>query len=285
MKVGSSIFFCLALLTALAGCVPSQQQLQMERDLEEMKRRLAETERATVALRQDRTAGETRERLDALGRTLAEQQANLDATRVEVQSITGRLEDLRRERAGGREEMTLLRDDLALKITALEDRLNKAEERMNKQEERLSQQEARVTAPPVVPPPANEPPEAQYERALEAIQKGGDFARGREQLQEFLGNHPRSPLAINAMYWIGESYYGEKKYENAILQFQDIIQKYPDHPKAASALLKQALAFDAMGDRKNARIILQKLIDTFPLSEEAKKARDRLAEWDKGKKR
>jgi len=83
------------------------------------------------------------------------------------------------------------------------------------------------------------------------------------------------------MYWIGEGWYGEKKYENAILQFQDVIQKYGEHPKVAAALLKQGLAFHALGDLKNARVILQKLVDTFPLSEEAKKAKEKLAEWKK----
>ncbi len=85
------------------------------------------------------------------------------------------------------------------------------------------------------------------------------------------------------MYWIGESYYGEKKYENAILQFQDVIQKYKDHPKVAAALLKQGFAFAMLGDTKNAKVILQRLVDTFPLSDEAKKAKERLLEWGKAK--
>ena len=102
---------------------------------------------------------------------------------------------------------------------------------------------------------------------------------GRQRPQEFLQRFPQHELAVNATYWIGEAWYGERKYENAILQFQDVIQKYGDHPKVASALLKQGLAFHALGDLKNARVILQKLVDTFPLSEEAKKGKERLAEW------
>ncbi len=246
----------------LAGCIPSQQQLRMERDLEEMKRRLAETERSNVALRQDR-AGDAQ--LETLGRRQADLQASLDALRVEIQSLNGRLEDRGRQHGELRSELTLVRDDLTLRLAALE--------------ERLQRLEGQPRAPAAAP--AASSAQGLYEQGLESIQKRNEFARGRELLQQFLNQNPQSPLAANAMYWIGEAWYGEKKFENAILQFQDVIQKYGDHPKAASAMLKQGLAFQVLGDVRNARAILQRVIDTFPLSEEAKKAKDRLAEWQK----
>jgi tol-pal system protein YbgF len=251
----------LVLLLAAPGCLPSQSELRMERDLEEMKRRLADTERAQ---RQDRSA-DLRERLDQLTRSQADQQATLDALRVEMQSFSGRIEDQGRQRQTLRDELSLVRDDLGLKVSALEDRLTKLEQRP-------------VPAPVAAQPMAAE---ALYERGLAMIQKGGQFAQGRELLQEFLAQHPKSPLAVNAMYWIGEAYYGEKKFESAILQFQDVVQQYSEHPKVAAALLKQGMAFHALGDVKNGRVILQKLIETFPLADEAKKAKERLAEWQK----
>jgi tol-pal system protein YbgF len=235
----------------------------MESDLQEMKRRLAEIERSVVGLKDDRQG---RERLDLLTRQQADLQAGLDTLRVEFQSVNGRIEDMARDRTQMREDLSLVRDDLALKVTAMEDRLA-----------RLTEQSRTL---PVPAAPA-ETPESLYERGLEQIQKKGDFAGGRQLLQEFLQRYPKHELAVNAMYWIGEGWYGEKKYENAILQFQDVIQKYGDHPKVAAALLKQGLAFHALGDLKNARVILQKLADTFPLSEEAKKAKEKLAEWKK----
>jgi len=253
----------LILLATVTGCIPTQRELQMESDLQVMKRRLAELERGVVSMKDDRQA---RERLDLLTRQQADLQAGIDTLRVEFQSVNGRFEDLARDRSQMKEDLSLVRDDLALKVTAMEDRLA-----------RLSEQ---AKAQPAPPPPA-ETPEALYERGLELIQKKGDFTGGRQWLQDFLQRYPKHDLAVNAMYWIGEGWYGEKKYENAILQFQDVIQKYGDHPKVASALLKQGLAFHALGDLKNARVILQKLVDTFPLSDEAKKAKEKLAEWKK----
>jgi tol-pal system protein YbgF len=260
----------LILLGALPGCLPSQQELSMERDLAEMKRHLAETEKGVAELRQEK-AGKSQDRLDSLARQQADLQAAIDALRVDLQTTNGRLEEAAHKRDELQQQLSLIRDDLGVKVNALEDRVGKLETRMQAQ------------AAPAPPPAAAEGPQAMYEQGLALIQKQGDYAGGREVLQNFLKRYPKNELAVNAMYWIGEAYYGEKKYENAILQFQDVVQKYGDHPKAASALLKQGMAFQALGDNKNARIIWQKLVDTFPLSEEAKNANQRLAALKGGK--
>lgn len=244
----------------------------MERDLTEMKRRLAETERGVATVKQ---GGETRTTLDNLARQQAELQAGIDTMRVEMQSFSGRFEDVGRERGGVRDELKLIRDDMGLKLTALEDRVSKLEAQL--QGGMVPAAGAVVAGAAPAQAPGAETPQALYERGLDLIQRQGDLAKGREVMQDFLKKHPQDQLAVNAMYWIGETYYGEKKYENAILQFQDVIQKYGDHPKVASALYKQGLSFQALGDNKNAKVILKKVVDTFPLAEEAKKAKEKLA--------
>jgi tol-pal system protein YbgF len=95
-------------------------------------------------------------------------------------------------------------------------------------------------------------------------------------MEAFLKRYPEHDLAVNAAYWIGETYYAEKNYEQAILQFEEIIQKYGDHPKVASAMLKQALAFESTGDQATARLLLQRVIERYPLSDEAGKAKQKL---------
>ncbi|RME41643.1 MAG: tol-pal system protein YbgF, partial [Deltaproteobacteria bacterium] len=123
-------------------------------------------------------------------------------------------------------------------------------------------------------PPEAQTPESVYQKGLDLIRAGTDFAGGRAVMTDFLKRWPDHALAVNATYWIGEAWYGEKKYENAILQFQDVIEKFGDHPKVASALLKQGLAFRALGDAGNAKAIWGKLIERFPKSPEAAKAKE-----------
>jgi tol-pal system protein YbgF len=263
MKSIKTVVLFSALLALLAGCIPSQQELAMSRDLEEMKRRLAATERAQAAQQTNRV-GETRQRLDALTEQQAKTQADLDNLRLELQSIQGRFADLDQQRNELQEELALVRDDLGLRISALEG------------------QPATAGTPPATAtqaPPAPNQPEALYLQAVDMIRKQKNYAEGRKQLEAFLKENPSHSLAPNAAYWIGESYAGEKDYEKAILQFEEVIRQYGDHPKAAAAYLKQALTFDQLGDRQSARAIMDKLIKSFPLSEQADIARQRLKAW------
>ena len=95
-------------------------------------------------------------------------------------------------------------------------------------------------------------------------------------METFLKRYPSDDLVVNAAYWIGETHYAEKAYEKAILQFEEIIQKYGEQPKVASAMLKQAMAFESTGDKATGRLLLQRVIERFPLSDEAKKAQKML---------
>ncbi len=258
-------FACLLLL--LAGCLPpAQSQIKVENDLEEMKRHLARLEQGS-----NDGGSQARRQLENLGRQVAELQSSLDTLRVEFQSINGRLDDLGRSNQQAAADMALVRDDLGMQISVLAERLAKTEGK-------IAQPPTPVPAPvtPVTKPVVKTSAEQVYQQALEKILTGSDFAGGRAALKEFLKDYPQHELAVNAHYWIGEAFYGEKKYENAILKFQEVIQKYSDHPKAASALLKQGKAFAALGDTSNAETTWKQLLKTFPLSPEAKKAKQLL---------
>lgn len=276
----------------LAGCIPSQTQLRMEQDQQQIKRKLSEIERRTLGRTEER-AMQTDTQLSTLTRQMAEQQAELDSLRVDLQTINGRLEDVARENRELRDNIELIRDDLDLRIGALEDQLNASREAADSPALRAAQREIPAEQSrrqsPVQPVAvsgddgdsrqAASSPEALYEQGRDAILHSEKFSAGREKLDDFLQRHPDHDLAVNALYWIGEAFYGEKKFENAILQFQDVIEKYSDHPKSAAAMLKQALAFDALGDRDNARAILQRVGEQYPLSDEARKAEEFLDKW------
>lgn len=104
----------------------------------------------------------------------------------------------------------------------------------------------------------------------------GDYDTAREQFQAFLKENPKSKRADNAQFWIGETYYHEKWYEKAIVEYQKVIEKYPNGNKVAGALLKQGLAFYEIGDKGNAKLILKELIRKFPKSKEAQLAEKKL---------
>jgi tol-pal system protein YbgF len=223
-----------------------------------------------------------------LARNQADFQAELDGVRVDLQSMQGRTGDQERTNENLRQDLALLRDELSLQLADHAQRLALQEPGGVKSEP------AQVSAPspPVSVPPANKVTAAAgtkasstplgesapelYERGLKKIRENQDFSGGRELMETFLKRYPDDALAVNAAYWVGETYYAEKNYEKAILKFEDIIQKYGEHPKVASAMLKQAMAFESSGDKATARLLLQRVIERFPLSDEAKKAKQLL---------
>ena len=271
----------LAILVAgllLSSCVVTQQDLQMQRDLLEMKRRLAEAERAVKEL-QDDTSGGVRAHVETLAGNQADFQAELDGLRVDLQSMQGRTGDQERINDELRQDLTLLRDELSLQVADHEQRLAKLDAGMaaaSAAPPAVSPSPTPAVAPPVATTPAGESAPELYDRALKKIREEQDFNAGRELMEAFLKRYPEHDLAVNAAYWIGETYYAEKNYEQAILQFEEIIQKYGDHPKVASAMLKQALAFESTGDQATAKLLLQRVIERYPLSDEAGKAKQKL---------
>lgn len=101
---------------------------------------------------------------------------------------------------------------------------------------------------------------------------------GRLLLVKFLEVDPKSALVPNALYWIGESYYLEKNYAQAILSFKDVTRRFPKHHKAAAALLKIGMCYQMMGEKDNATLYLRALLKDHPRSEPAPAARKLLSE-------
>ncbi|VEN75251.1 putative Cell division coordinator CpoB [Candidatus Desulfarcum epimagneticum] len=116
---------------------------------------------------------------------------------------------------------------------------------------------------------------AVYALAKKAFDKG-DLEAAKKGFLDFLKNRPNSYLAGNCQFWLGEIHYREKKYEKAIVAYQNVLEKYPSSNKASSSLLKQGYAFIKLKDRPNAFLFLNEVIRRFPGSREARIAEKKL---------
>ena len=81
-------------------------------------------------------------------------------------------------------------------------------------------------AQPPVRPEDDLSDEALYAKGKQAFDMG-NHQQAREYFQKLIQDFPKSPRADNAQFWIGETYYREKWYEKAILEYQNVIEKYP----------------------------------------------------------
>lgn len=114
-----------------------------------------------------------------------------------------------------------------------------------------------------------------YRRALQSY-RDGQPDQAIQQFREFVRSNPKSDLADNAQYWIGESYYSKNDYNRAIIELNEVLLKYPQGDQVPGALLALATSFANSGDKIDAKLILQKLVSDHPRSEEAEVGRRQL---------
>ena len=104
---------------------------------------------------------------------------------------------------------------------------------------------------------------AQYNSAF-GLLRHADYSAAEEALQAFVAQHPGHPLAGNAQYWLGESYYARGKYIEAASAFAEGYKRYPKGPKAADDLLQLASALGRANQKQNACLALGQLDHDFP---------------------
>jgi tol-pal system protein YbgF len=272
-------------MVSMVGCASQADLQSVRRDSDETKSRIFAIEKGLGEVRGEVKEGVEkslaghRERLEALQKEVegyqkdmasirkggADLQATLDSARVDMQLLTGKVDDLRIQAQKPADDLALLKDDTGKRLALLEDRLTKLEQGlagMAEQQKKSAELQQQT-------------PEALYQQGLDAM-KGGDSGKARELLTKFLDQNPKHKLAANAHYWLGETYYSEKNFEQSILEFQEVIKNFPEKDKVPAAMLKQGMAFKEMGDSKSSLYIYKKLTEEYPKSEEAKIAREKL---------
>lgn len=110
-----------------------------------------------------------------------------------------------------------------------------------------------------------------------------DYLNGKYDLavagfQRFVKDFPGTSLTPNAYYWLGESSYQQKDYVRAIQSFEYLSTEYPGNEKVPAALFKSGLAAGETGDLATSKKNLKRVIEEFPTSDEAKLAKNKLAE-------
>lgn len=146
--------------------------------------------------------------------------------------------------------------------------------------ELAAQQSAPVTAPQGIALQGNTPRE-QYDYATGFLQQG-DYESAEAALRTFIEKNPSDPLAGNAQYWLGETYYVRNDFQNAAVAFAEGYQRYPQSQKAPDNLLKLAMSLGQQGQTQNACVALRQLDKKFPdasatIKDRALRARERYA--------
>ena len=267
----------LLLLLCLAGCASQGSLENVRDDIDTIKTRLFSMDRDLATVREESkvTVGAVEKGfktdVSAVRKMSADIQAAIDSTKSEMQALNGKLDDTALAVKKPAEDLAQYRDDADKRIIALEEHILRQQTLLDSLSKKMAEM------PMAKKEEAASTPDSLYLKGLDLL-KAGDVVTAREQFTKFLEQNPKHELAANAHYWIGETYYSEKNYESAILSYQEVIKNYPGKEKVVAAMLKQAMAFNEIKDAKSAKFVLKKLVEKFPKSEEAKKAKAMLKE-------
>ncbi|MCP4394827.1 MAG: tol-pal system protein YbgF [Alphaproteobacteria bacterium] len=111
-----------------------------------------------------------------------------------------------------------------------------------------------------------------YNEAYSLLRKG-QYDGAEKQLKRLLKEFPNSNLAGNAQYWLGETYYARKNFEQAAIAFADGYKKYSTSTKGPDNLLKLGLSMKALGKKGDACVAFGAVVTTFPDAPNAIKQR------------
>jgi len=206
--------------------------------------------------------------------------AQIQSLREASQMLSGRLEEMEyllKQKLEGFEGNQLKNqermDRLATDTAAVQKRMDTIDQYLNLEAAQAKKPVTPAASAVVAAKPASD--QALYSEAKKAFDEGNVQA-ARKGFEQLIADYPQSPHADNAQFWIGETYYREKWYEKAILEYQKVIEKYPSGNKTPAALLKQGLSFLNIGETNNARLVFKELVAKHPSTNEASMAKQKL---------
>ena len=108
--------------------------------------------------------------------------------------------------------------------------------------------------------------------------RNGNFELAIDGFKMYKEQFPESPLVDDSLYWIGECYFSQKKHEEAIEQFNELILNYSRGDKIPAAYLKKGLSLAELGKKEEALAVFKLLVSKYPLEEETKIAQQKIKE-------
>lgn len=115
-----------------------------------------------------------------------------------------------------------------------------------------------------------------FDAAMEMLRRA-DFGPAATAYAGFLRSFPNSGYTPSVLYWLGNAQYANRAYKDSIESHRRLVALFPDHARAPEALLAMANSQIELKDKKTARRTLESLTKTYPKSEAAAAARERLA--------
>lgn len=256
----------------LVACITPSEKRQLHDDVFNVQTRLLNLERLLVdTSKESKASGESATKriatnqaeLDRLGREIQQLHGDVDALRVGV--VTGQMPGI---------DPAQQENSLATTIAKLGERLEAIEQSQEELIEALhkaglksgKKKDSRKTIASV----------SEMQQAFDAQHYKQVVDEASHVLKGLEGGE-----RDHARYLLAESFYKLGKLREAALRFNDLMEGKPDAKWMAPAKMRIGDCFRRLGDTATAKVYYEELIKDFPRSDEAVKAKERLAEASK----
>jgi TolA-binding protein len=220
-----------------------------------------------------------------------------------VKALNQRLDQANDTTRKGFADQKVIVDDMGKDLRAIRERVDDTNVRVSNVREEL---EALRSSIPVAPPqtalpPSTDPnappppapttgppppstaglsPTRMLDTAM-ADYAAGQFTLAVTGFEAFLRTFPRSEMADDAQFQIGESYFALNRWTDAIAAYNAVTQNYPMADKVSQAFYKRGLAQERLGQidaaRESWNNVLQRTQDSDPVHTLAQQNLDRVA--------
>lgn len=209
-----------------------------------------------------------------------------------LRQLTGELETVRFKQEEIQNRIDRVSADMDVRFTETEKKIKAAEIRIQKIEDEKAalekakkEAEKRLKEKEVAAAKAAKTKETQvkekygkksakelYEQAFASMQKK-NYKNAQEEFEAFLFLHPKSELAGNAQYWLGESFFARSMYQKAAVAFAEGFQKYRESQKAPDNLFKLGVTMSKMNKKDEACIAFKNFTREYPKVSDSMKKR------------
>ncbi|MCU1284591.1 MAG: Tetratricopeptide repeat protein [Acidobacteriales bacterium] len=182
-------------------------------------------------------------------------------------------------------------DQLSTQVQSLQDSVDELKGRLAKVSKQLEDMQAAqqnlnaapaAGAPAAGQPQTQAPPQAQAPPADVLYNNGlrdynaARFDLAQQEFGDYIKFYSTTDLAGNAQFYLADMQYRQGNYQQAVKDYDRVIEQYPGGNKAAAAQLKKGYALIELGQRDAGTKELRSLIGRYPRSIEATQAKDRL---------
>ncbi len=263
-KPSPSLLIAAVFCISLPAFAANKDMIQLQTQVQQLQEQMARMQQSFD------------ERMGVMRNLVEQTTDNINKMSVSVDTLNKSLQQQNADAAGRL-------DQVSSQVQSLHDSVDEIKARMAKVNKQLDdmvagQQNLNGNPPPPPGAAANiqaPPADVLYNNALRDY-NAAKYQLAQQEFADYVKFYGNTDLAGNAQFYIADIEYRQGNYQQAVVEYDKVLEQYPGGNKAAAAQLKKGYALLEIGQKDAGVKELQSLIARYPRAPEAAQAKDRL---------